>query len=62
MRDAEIEGPLAYRAHRIGGFVEAEIVPQAQRYRWQPEPAAAGAVVDHFVVAVGRRCVRHEFP
>src|ERR1700722_3302543 len=62
MADAKIERPPAYCAHRIGGLVEAEIVPQAQRYRWQFQPAAAAAVVNHFVVACGRRRVGHDYP
>src|ERR1700727_1208933 len=62
MRDAKIERLTAYGAHRIGGLVETEIVPQTQRYRRKFQPAAAAAVVDHFVVARGRRRGGHKCP
>ena len=47
MGDAELEGAADDGAVLIRGRVAAEVLPQANRKRWEKESAAAASSIDH---------------
>jgi hypothetical protein len=51
MRDAEIECPMDHRAGVLEYVDAAEVVPQAEGYGRELEPAPPAPIVGHRVVA-----------